>query len=76
MSLCMQGMAARDPTYMGHVYFEASSLIITFVCAGKWMEASAKARTNDVVTALMRLAPRTALLLAVDPATGASRVAV
>lgn len=31
------------------VYFEASSLIIAFVCLGKWVEAKAKARTSDTV---------------------------
>jgi hypothetical protein len=34
------------------------------------MECSAKARTSDVVASLLRLAPRTALLLKTHPTTG------
>ncbi|KAG2488440.1 hypothetical protein HYH03_012947 [Edaphochlamys debaryana] len=52
----------------GHVYFEASALIITFVLMGKWLESNAKARTADVVGSLLSLAPRTATLLRVDVA--------
>jgi hypothetical protein len=55
---------------MGHVYFEASALIIAFVCLGKWMEARAKARTSDVVASLLSLAPRTATLLTISPTSG------
>ncbi|GFH12847.1 uncharacterized protein HaLaN_08609, partial [Haematococcus lacustris] len=69
-SLISVVLAAVDPEYDGHVYFEASSLILTFVCVGKWMESSAKARTNDVVTSLLRLAPRTAILVTRDPSGG------
>lgn len=29
----LQVLAARDPAYMGDVFFEASSLILTFVSA-------------------------------------------
>ncbi|EFJ40283.1 hypothetical protein VOLCADRAFT_108247 [Volvox carteri f. nagariensis] len=54
----------------GAVYFETSALIITFVLMGKWLESNAKARTADVVTSLLQLAPRTASLLKLDPATG------
>ncbi len=59
-----------DAGYEGQAYFEASTLILTFIVSGKWLEARAKARTNDVVSSLLELAPRTALLLKVDAATG------
>ncbi len=67
-----QVQAALDATYEGDVYFEAASLILTFVCLGKWMEARAKARTSDVVASLLNLAPRTAVLLTVHPKSGAA----
>eukprot|EP01026_Neomeris_dumetosa_P041528 TRINITY_DN3441_c0_g2_i3.p1 TRINITY_DN3441_c0_g2~~TRINITY_DN3441_c0_g2_i3.p1 ORF type:complete len:703 (+),score=123.81 TRINITY_DN3441_c0_g2_i3:458-2566(+) len=47
----------------GHVYFEASALIILFVCFGKWMEARAKQKTSDVVAGLLNLTPQTAVLV-------------
>lgn len=43
--------------------FDTSSLLITFVLMGKWLECRAKGSTGDAITALMALAPRTALLL-------------
>ena len=33
--LLLQVLAASSPTYVGHVYFDSSMMIITFVCAGK-----------------------------------------
>lgn len=56
-------LCALDPTYMGHVYFESSVLILVFVCLGKYLEAMAKARTSDAVRSLMQLAPKTAELV-------------
>jgi Cu+-exporting ATPase len=56
-------LAAYEPMYHGHVYFESSMLIITFVCAGKWMEAKAKSKTTDVMTSLMGLGAKTATLI-------------
>ncbi|KXZ49717.1 hypothetical protein GPECTOR_20g574 [Gonium pectorale] len=83
-SLMALGMAAAGPPASaaggggmaggaGAVYFETSALIITFVLMGKWLESNAKARTADVVGALLRLAPRTASLLVLDPG-GSGRV--
>lgn len=43
--------------------FDTSSLLITFVLMGKWLECRAKGSTGDAITALMALAPRTALLV-------------
>lgn len=53
------------------MYFEASTVIITFVTLGKWMEARAKSRTSDVVRSLLGLAAKSALLLKTDGRTGA-----
>lgn len=46
-----------------HVYYETSLVIIALVLAGKWMEGRAKKRTAAAVTALVGLAPRTALVV-------------
>ncbi|GLI70162.1 hypothetical protein VaNZ11_014785 [Volvox africanus] len=71
-SLVTLGLAAAGVGHEGGgaVYFETSALIITFVLMGKWLESNAKARTADVVTSLLSLAPRTASLLKLEPTTG------
>tara|TARA_B100001939_G_scaffold86036_1_gene73653 strand:+ start:8644 stop:10914 length:2271 start_codon:yes stop_codon:yes gene_type:complete len=40
-----------------HLYFEASSVLITFVLLGKWLEARAKSQTASAIRALMDLRP-------------------
>lgn len=45
-----------------HVYFEASSTIITLVLLGKLLEARAKAKTSRAIEALARLQPQMARL--------------
>ena len=45
-----------------HLYFEASSVLITFVLLGKWLEARAKGQTAAAIRALMDLRPATARL--------------
>jgi Cu+-exporting ATPase len=52
-----------------HVYYETSLIIVALVLAGKWMEARAKKRTAEAVTALVGLAPKTARVLRVDVET-------
>jgi Cu+-exporting ATPase len=42
------------------LYFETAALLVTFVVAGKWLEAKAKGRTNDAIRKLAGLAPKTA----------------
>ncbi|MHB9002937.1 MAG: heavy metal translocating P-type ATPase, partial [Coriobacteriia bacterium] len=42
------------------VFYETSSLLITFVIIGKLLEARAKGRTSDAIKALMGLAAKTA----------------
>ena len=43
--------------------FDTSALLITFVLMGKWLECRAKGSTGDAITALMALAPSSALLV-------------
>ncbi len=48
-------MAAMD------LYFEGAGMILTLITLGKFFEARAKGKTTDAITALMDLAPKTAL---------------
>ncbi|KAF6255248.1 E1-E2 ATPase-domain-containing protein [Scenedesmus sp. NREL 46B-D3] len=66
-SLFSMALAAADASYQGHVYFESSVLILVFVCAGKYIEAKAKARTSDAVRGLLRLGAKSAVLLTLGP---------
>ncbi len=44
----------------GHLYFETSSLLISFILLGRVLEARAKGRANAGMTALFKLQPKTA----------------
>lgn len=46
--------------------FDTSSLLITFVLFGKWLECRAKGSTGDAIAALVALQPRKALLILRD----------
>lgn len=48
---------------MKDIYFEASSVIITLVLLGKYLESLAKGRTSKAIQALIALRPKTALIL-------------
>ena len=43
-----------------HLYFEASSVIVTLVLLGKWLEARAKRQTTEAIRALHALRPEIA----------------
>ena len=43
-----------------HLYFEASSVVITLVLLGKWLEKRAKKKTTESIRALQELRPDTA----------------
>ncbi|KGM51779.1 metal ABC transporter ATPase [Lysobacter concretionis Ko07 = DSM 16239] len=47
----------------GHLYFEASAVVITLVLLGKWLEARAKRQTTEAIRALQALRPATARVL-------------
>ncbi|CAI0401544.1 unnamed protein product [Linum tenue] len=47
-------------------YFETSSMLITFVLMGKYLECLAKGKTSDAIKKLVELAPATALLVDKD----------
>jgi Cu+-exporting ATPase len=48
---------------MGHLYFEASAVVITLILLGKWLESRAKHQTSAAIRALGALRPETARLL-------------
>jgi len=47
----------------GGVYFETSSVLITFILLGKLLEAAAKGRTSEAIKKLMGLQPKTATVI-------------
>ena len=46
-----------------HYYFEAAAMILTLITVGKMLEARSKGKTTDALKGLMKLAPKTAVLL-------------
>ncbi|MBP5195450.1 MAG: heavy metal translocating P-type ATPase [Lachnospiraceae bacterium] len=49
--------------YMNQFYFESAATILTLITVGKTLEARSKGKTTDALKALMRLAPKTAVIL-------------
>ena len=49
--------------YGMNLYFESAAMIPTLITVGKMLEALSKGRTTDALKGLMRLAPKTAVLL-------------
>lgn len=47
----------------GHLYFEASAMLITLVLLGKYLESIAKARTASAIKSLMELGAKTATVI-------------
>jgi len=47
----------------GHVYFEASAVLITIVLFGRYLEANARSRTSDAIKKLVQLQPRFATVV-------------
>ncbi|MFV8257828.1 heavy metal translocating P-type ATPase [Bdellovibrio bacteriovorus] len=45
-----------------HVYFEASTAVITLILLGKLMESRAKGKTSEAVEGLLRLQPKKAMV--------------
>lgn len=52
--------ADRLPEGTANVYFEASSVIVTLILLGRFLEAKAKGRTSEAIRRLMGLQPKTA----------------
>lgn len=58
-----KGDLAGVMSYMHEFYFESAAMILTLITVGKMLEARSKGRTTDALKSLMRLAPKTAVLL-------------
>lgn len=56
------GTAAAMP-WMHEFYFESAATILTLITVGKMLESRAKGKTTDALKGLMRLAPKTAVIL-------------
>ena len=50
-------------TYMHEFYFESAAMILTLITVGKMLEARSKGKTTDALKGLMKLAPKTAVVL-------------
>ena len=49
--------------YHGQLYFESAAMIPALITVGKMLEAMSKGRTTDALKSLMKLAPKTAVLV-------------
>lgn len=49
--------------YMHEFYFESAAMILTLITVGKMLEARSKGKTTDALKGLMKLAPKTAVLV-------------
>ncbi len=52
--------------YMHEFYFESAAMILTLITVGKMLEARSKGKTTDALKSLMKLAPKTAVLVRGD----------
>lgn len=59
----MKGDHALVMSYMHEFYFESAAMILTLITVGKMLEARSKGKTTDALKGLMKLAPKTAVLL-------------
>ncbi len=49
--------------YMHEFYFESAAMILTLITVGKMLEAHSKGKTTDALKSLMKLAPKTAVVI-------------
>ncbi|WP_026658524.1 heavy metal translocating P-type ATPase [Butyrivibrio sp. AC2005] len=62
----MDGNRDQVMYYMDQFYFESAATILTLITVGKTLEARSKGKTTDALKALMKLAPKTAVILEGD----------
>ena len=65
----VDGDSAAVMNYMMEFYFESAAMILTLITVGKMLEARSKGRTTDALKSLMKLAPKTAVVLRNDQET-------
>ncbi len=56
-------MGAVHEYMHGQLYFESAAMILALITVGKMLEAMSKGRTTDALKSLMKLAPKTAVVL-------------
>ena len=59
----VKGNADAVMSYMHEFYFESAAMILALITVGKMLEAKSKGRTTDALKSLMKLAPKTAVLV-------------
>lgn len=59
MRMDMEGVMS----YMHEFYFESAAMILTLITVGKMLEARSKGKTTDALKSLMKLAPKTAVVI-------------
>ena len=65
----VNGDSAAVMNYMMEFYFESAAMILTLITVGKMLEARSKGKTTDALKSLMKLAPKTAVVLRNDQET-------
>ncbi|TKY68683.1 copper-transporting ATPase HMA5 [Spatholobus suberectus] len=58
--------ALTSDTFQGQDFFETSSMLISFILLGKYLEIVAKGKTSDALGKLTQLVPDKAYLVAID----------
>ncbi|KAL5994345.1 putative copper-transporting ATPase hma5 [Asimina triloba] len=58
--------AATSDDFKSTDFFETSSMLISFILFGKYLEVLAKGKTSEAIAKLMDLTPDTAILLTID----------
>ena len=59
----VDGDSVAVMNYMMEFYFESAAMILTLITVGKMLEARSKGKTTDALKSLMKLAPKTAVVL-------------
>ena len=59
----VKGGGAAAMKYMDEFYFESAATILTLITLGKTLEARSKGKTTDALKGLMKLAPKTAVVV-------------
>ena len=57
------GNMAAVSEYMENFYFESAAMILALITVGKMLEAMSKGRTTDALKSLMKLSPKTAVVV-------------
>ncbi|WWD21309.1 hypothetical protein CI109_105793 [Kwoniella shandongensis] len=65
-------MFSSDPDYRPQTFFDTSTMLITFVSLGRYIENLAKGKTSAALTDLMGLTPSSATIYLDPPAEGES----